>query len=99
MAATLKTARIGDTLCIYDAAGEQIVKKMIIPDGHAMIKPDGSAEWVADIEVVDTTKQGSNQYTWDKTGNRIRHARTRFTKASSGEITSVVEKFIYKKME
>jgi hypothetical protein len=33
--------------------------------------PDGSKVWFERDAIVDTTKTGSEQYTWDETGNKV----------------------------
>jgi hypothetical protein len=94
--------RVGDTLHVFlGTDGDNFDEKIAgleQPDGHAVEAADGSAVWIADAEVVDTTKSGSDQYTWDKSGNRIKHARTRFVRDASGNVTQTVLRFIYKAM-
>ena len=99
MNAKLKTARIGDTLYIYDEVGEKTVRKNIVPDGHAATFGNKTSEWIIDEPVVDSSKSGSGVYTWDASGNRVKHARIRYTKDANGNVSKRHERFIYKLLE
>lgn len=88
--------RIGSTLNIHDAVSLETVRKQIVPDGHAAHYQDGSEEWIVDEVVHDPTQEGSAQYQWDKSGNRVKHARVRYTKTPQGKVTRKVESVIYK---
>lgn len=94
----LKTARIGDTLYVFDAASESKVRENIVPDGHAM-QSNGQSEWIIDEPVVDVSKGGSAAYTWDRTGNKIKYSRIRCVKDSSGKVTRKFMRFVFKSYE
>jgi hypothetical protein len=56
-----------------DVDAEEIAKKIqkLMNKGGVLIHVDGSREWHEWEQIVDTTKSGSEQYTWDKTGNKV----------------------------
>lgn len=96
------TRRVGNTIHVFlgtesDDFGEKITS-LETPDGHGVVSEDGSEVWITDVEVVDTSKEGSDRYTWDKSGNRVKHARTRFTRDSAGNVRSEVLRHVYKVM-
>ena len=89
--------RIGSTLFVHDdSTTDHVKQKYLVPDGHAAHYQDGSEEWIIDEVVYDPTQEGSAQYKWDKTGNRAKHARVRYTKTKQGKVTRKVESVIYK---
>ena len=93
----IKTARIGDTLFVYDETTEASVKQAnIVADGHAANYDNGTSEWIVDEPIVDTTKVGSAMFVWDKAGTRIKHERCRYIKDKNGNVTRKVEKTVYK---
>jgi len=94
----LKSARIGSTLYVFDTASEAKVRENILPDGEAIVFTDKSSEWIVDEPVVDTSKSGSAQYTWDKTGNRVRHARCQYNRDAAGNVTRKVLKHVYREL-
>jgi hypothetical protein len=76
----LKTAFVGDTLFVYDDETEQRVKERIekrLARGESVLWSNGTREFIDYVAVCDTTKHGSAQYTWDKTGNRCLHIKQR----------------------
>ena len=75
------------------------VRKHVVPDGHGAIYQDGSSEWIVDEVVIDPTQEGSAQYVWDKSGNRAKHARVRYTRDAQGNMTRQVESVVYKSPE
>lgn len=99
---TKTTRRVGDTLHVFigteadDFSGK--IASLESPDGHAVVSDDGSAVWITDVEVVDTSKSGSDRYTWDRSGNRVKHARTRFVRDAAGSVSSKVLKHVYKEL-
>ena len=96
--------RIGSTKHIIlgtqaDAnAMQQHVAKLIDalkPNGDGAQFEDGSATWLADIADIDTNKSGSDQYVWDKSGNRVRHTRCRVTRDAAGQVTKQELRKVY----
>ena len=92
----LTHTRIGSTLYLHDDATTEHVRKKILPDGWSANYADGSSEWVVEV-VDDHTKEGSERYTWDKSGNRVKHARVRYRKDKAGKVTRTVEGIVFKK--
>jgi len=99
-----ETRTVGDTQYVFYGAlqdAEQIAKKikdLAIPDGHAVKNPDGSEVFIRDEVLIDTTQQGSNQFTFDKTGNKVKHARTFYHKSAEGIVTKKFLRFVYKSL-
>lgn len=95
-------ARCGDTLYVYDdetkARVEQQIERRLL-SGDCKTNGDGSREWIEDEMVVDTSKAGSDQYTWAKDGNRVLHHRIRHTFHKDGRHEQVLLKKIYKAFE
>ncbi len=93
----LNFTRIGDTLFVCDETTRDLVlEENIVPEGHAAIFEDGSSEWVIDEIVSDTSKTGSDMFTWDKSGNRVKYERCRYRKTADGVVTREVEKTVFK---
>lgn len=93
----LKAAKIGDTVYVFDEQSEARVKREnILPDGHAANFFDKTSEWLIDEPIIDTTKTGSAQYVWDKSGNRVKCQRCRYRKDASGTVTQTVERTVFK---
>lgn len=99
--AKLLKATCGDTVFLYDESEEakanvesQIRERLL--RGEIATLADGSKQWIDDVEVVDFTKSGSDQYTWSKDGNKVLHRRELFTKAPHGKITKTLLRKIYK---
>lgn len=100
-----KTVTIGDTLFVFVGQGEsdraasdariQELIDSLKPNGDSLRFQDGTCIFVEDVVCFDSTKAGSDCWTWDKTGNRAKHARTRIT-ISNGERTETVLAYVYK---
>jgi hypothetical protein len=75
----LVTIRIEDTrghiLHVFEPCMRKEVLKQAqkaLRAGHVVRWENGSREWWELRERVDPTKSGSDQYEWDKTGNKVR---------------------------
>lgn len=75
----LATIRIedpkGHTLHVFSTDVRAQVLKQVqqaLRAGHVVRWEDGTREWWELRERVDTSKSGSDQYEWDKTGNKVR---------------------------
>jgi hypothetical protein len=75
----LSTIRIedirGHVLHVFDRESRpQIVKqaRQALRAGNAVRWEDGTREWWVLRERVDTSKAGSEQYEWDKAGEKVR---------------------------
>jgi len=47
--------------------------------GHQVTLEDGRKQWIEALQVIDTTKTGSDAYTWDRSGDKVLHERILFT--------------------
>lgn len=77
---------IGSTVEEVNKEVDKIVVKAL-RDGSVVKFPDGRKVWDDVLEVVDTTKEGSQAYTWHKDGNRVLFRKVRFTKSPDGVVT------------
>lgn len=50
------------------------------------VRHRGSSYWLEEREVYDTSKEGSDCYTWDKSGNKIRVQRVIMAKDAEGNL-------------
>ena len=85
-----------------EASFEKSIKAIIDklePDGYPAIFKDGTKIAVVDEEVVDTTKSGSAQYQWDKSGNKCLHNRVRVTTKPDGTVVREHVRKVYKEPE
>ena len=69
---------VGDTIYVYlfkEKDEEKIradIEKLVKPNGDALVSlKDGTRTWIEDRPVFDASKEGSDRYTWDRTGNRV----------------------------
>lgn len=98
------TVTIGTTkrLFIHTADDRKEVakkaKKLVKPAGGVIHWWDGSVGWFEFREVVDTTKHGSEMYTWHKDGNRVLHETVEHT-VRGGNHTARVTGTCYRLME
>lgn len=100
MKTTRATIRIGDTLHVFiGTAGDESQRQAfieakragLVADGHGM-EYEGRREWLADEPITD--KDG--QYTWDKTGNRVKHRRVLCIRSASGDVTRYLQRYVWK---
>ena len=61
--------------------------KRALKQGHRVQWADGSQQWQTTATVLDSSKQGSAQYTWDKSGNKVKHNVFLVTKLPNGDVT------------
>jgi len=61
--------------------------KAALKKGHKVQWQDGSQQWQTTDFVLDTSKQGSAQFTWDKSGNKVKHNVFLVTKSPDGQVT------------
>lgn len=88
----IRTVVIGTTLYICDDETiPRIAKKAnaAVERGLAVTWEDGSKEWVTYDPIWNKDKEGSAQFNWDKTGNKIEVVRKRHV-AKAGTITVTV---------
>lgn len=66
----------GRTLHIFDGPSAVSVEKDVqkaMKKGATIRRQDGTKEWIDHHVILDTTKKGSKQYTWDKAGEKVKH--------------------------
>lgn len=94
--------RYGQTLYVYDkTTAEEILgglRKSLVPNGDGLIFSDSHREFIEDVAVVDTSKSGSDQYTWDKTGNKVLHRRVYVTVIDNKRSEKLIRK-VYKELD
>lgn len=96
----IRMTRCGDTLHIYedstaDQAEKQIEKNMI-ENGVSVHRAGGIRQFYRDDPIIDTTKTGADQYTWNKNGERVKHKRFLITVHPDGLIEKEFIKYIWK---
>lgn len=64
-------------------------------NGKTITWHDGRIEWIEDNVIVDMTKNGSDVYTWDASGNRVKYERVRYTKIDD-EVTKETLRTVFK---
>lgn len=84
----LCVAQIGSTLYIFSESERAKVCANIVPNGPAMVEGQLS-EWITDEVVFHPGKEGSDQYTWDKSGNKVKHIRYHHRRL--GQVGTVVK--------
>jgi hypothetical protein len=83
----------GHVLHVFDAESRKEVLEEIqraLRAGHAVRWEDGSREWWVLEERVDVTKKGSDQYQWDKSGNRVRADLVKYVQTKAGDVTKAI---------
>ena len=76
----LLVQHVGDTLFVFSESAKAEVEAQMeakMRQGHAKYNQNGSREFIESNPIIDTTKSGSAAYTWDKTGNKVKHNRFR----------------------
>ena len=93
-------ATTGKSLYIYDERFAEEVEKEIHADakrlGCAFRIGNGPVQWYEDNVVFDHTKRGSEQFIWDKTGNRVKHDRMLVSRDAEGTLTKKKVGTVYK---
>jgi hypothetical protein len=93
----LLTIRIEDprgyVMHIFDAGSRDKVLPEIrraLRTGYTVRWENGIREWWILQERVDTSKQGSEQYEWDKAGERVRANLIQYLCDKSGNVTTKI---------
>lgn len=98
----IKTARCGNTLYVFDETEEQRIAQVIeqrMLKGAMQILNDGTKRWIEYDPVIDTTKEGSEQYKWDKSGNKVLTATVQHELRPNGEHSKIILKRSYRRYE
>jgi len=88
-------------LCITDEVMlETVIEKAekALKNGKTVTWHDGRIEWIEDEIVFDSTKDASDAFTWDKSGNRVLYERFLYTKIGD-EVTKDLLRTVFKKWE
>jgi len=106
----VKQVRVGEVNNIYISRSEQdfldhgfdIEIQKVIEKGHA----DGEGVTVEGVKtyqhfeaIVDTSKTGSAQYIFDKSGNRVKGNIVEYSNQTDGTVTSRIIRTTYRKYE
>jgi len=90
---------VGNTVYVYlfkEKDEEKIradIEKLVKPNGDALVSlKDGTRTWIEDQPVFDSSKEGSDRYTWDRTGNRVLCERIRFQQDGDEMLTRVLKR-------
>lgn len=106
MATLLKTkVRHGDTLHVF--MGEQAdsgelaawldnLRDSLVVGGDALQFEDGSREWLEDVAMVNHDEFGSKQYTWDRSGNKVKCVRLRCRAVADGTVTKDFLRYVWR---
>lgn len=101
----MRTVRMGDTLRVYVMKPEDTQKmeplieaeiKRALNRGQT-VEEDGIQQWIEEIEVRDSSKSGSEAYTWHPDGNRIWVEKKLVTKFKDGAIVRQPAGFVWRK--
>ena len=71
--------------------GDDLTKEIndLVAKGHS-VHEKGVKTFITHSEVIDTTKEGSEQYTWDKPGNRVLHNKIQHTIKNGVHTTEII---------
>jgi hypothetical protein len=86
----LHSIRVDDTLNVFnEGARAQVVAKAkkALKNGSTVTWEDNSTQWQEVFIKIDSTKKGSQHYTWNKSGEKVLAEIFLATKAPSGKIT------------
>jgi len=67
--------QIGDHLHICDEGSLPAIKvkaRKALKSGKVIVLEDGKTEWIEYEPILALSEQGSDIYTWDQTGNRVK---------------------------
>ena len=83
----------GDDDDMSGAVG-QVIRKAL-KSGHK-VTHRGVSRWVTYTVLFDSSRIGSEAYTWDKSGNRVAHHRIMHTQNEGGIVSKEVVGTVYK---
>ena len=90
---------IGSTLHICDDASLHTIKDKALSrlnKGDGITWEDGKEQWYDYLEIIDVTKTGSEMFTWDRSGDRVKCRRV-LTTVIGDELTREEKGFVYRK--
>lgn len=99
----LNTVQCGTTRHLFDDASRAKVEAKIhrqMVDGDVLYHEDGRREYFQDEIIFDAATEGSGRFTWDKSGEKIKHKRFRVVASKKGRtISKQFDRAIYKSWE
>ena len=72
------------------------VRKALLQGKEITYKVDGRKEQIHDVMIFDSSKEGTDMYTWHKDGNRVAYKRTFVITHKDGTRTEEVLKTVWK---
>jgi len=75
---------------------DAMVRKALLQGKEVAYKADGRKEQIHDRLVFDSSKEGTDMYTWHKDGNRVAYKRTFVITHKDGTRTEEVLKTVWK---
>lgn len=102
--AEISSMQAGDTLNVYIGKGEEIEKAKAsdIKKAHAKGESaihDGIKTWITHNVIFDTSKEGSDAFTWDASGNKVKNERILVTVDAEGNRTEEMLGTVFKNYE
>ena len=85
-----------ETPAIEKSVNVQIHKNLM--DGETLFHSNGSKEFIIDEPILNPENTGSEQFIWDKSGNKVKHNRIKHTVSKSGEHKTEIMKTVFKGM-
>ena len=104
MKTKIETIEIYDTLHIFVGIGDEgeDIKQKVVDKGHAAghtVIRKGVKTHHHFEEIVDLSKSGSDVYTFDKSGNRVKGNLVEYTNQEDGSVTKRIIKTTYRSFE
>ena len=85
----MEIKQVGNTLLVVSKNLEGEMEKQVraaMLAGEPLTLEDGGKQWIQTSLIIDVTKAGSEQYTWNKAG-KAKYKRVLITQNAEGEIT------------
>lgn len=98
------TATVGDTAHVFygtDADAPQIEAKiaaLVKPNGPAVRLGNGDSIHVIDEVLCRPGRRGSEQFVWDRSGNRVKHLRVEY-RTTGGVKSRKVLRHVFKSLD
>ena len=102
--AEISSMKSGNTINVYIGKGDDLEKAKArdIKKAHAKGESatvDGVKTWITYNVIVDTSKESSDMFTWDKSGNKVKNERVLVTVDADGNRTEEVLGTVFKNYE
>jgi len=96
---TLNILQLGDTMHVFDDAARPTIERRVdagLRKGETVTRQDGSRTWITETVRFDPRAEGSDRYTWDRSGNRVLSDRVLVTVTADGKRTETALKPVFK---